>query len=359
MDRILEDFADETGRILETFGVSSALFVPPKVDLIWLPSPNAPQGQDAEPCLRYPVPADWRPELFYVAPPASWPEGWDLKRDTSNLLRDFLALAHEEMSQKVIGQVKAFAEQWGPLWICGNRAHRHRQYVVGGCLQGMDCTWNPVEKVRACQQEALAAQAVLEIARILRDNENCPVGERRDIPQHLLLRLRPGGLGDDLCVPRHCLANAINTHLSAYGGPTLLLSWPAQIMRPTLGLIGGFGFIHTVWVEIAQIVVHAHGILQCDGCSAIYVRERRAKKEQKNFCRMCGVPAAKRLSAQRRRQDEHDRRDQARQLHGAGVPLAEIAKQLNVDINKVHEWTRPPGKPGRPHKTQLGAHHAS
>src|SRR2546426_10436474 len=59
-----------TVSVLENWGVSSALLVPAKVDLLWFEGPT--------PVLSYPLPAHWIPEVFWLS--LQLPEGWSLKR---------------------------------------------------------------------------------------------------------------------------------------------------------------------------------------------------------------------------------------------------------------------------------------
>ena len=56
------------------------------------------------------------------------------------------------------------------------------------------------------------------------------------------------------------------------------------------------GFIRAVWIDIAQGISGAHGIMQCDGCKGFDVCTKwRPKTGQANYGDACGDKAAKLL----------------------------------------------------------------
>jgi hypothetical protein len=102
--------------------------------------------------------------------------------------------------------------------------------------------------------------------------------------------------------PRMFLALLVNMYIYFNGGQRLFFAWTAE-SAPRLWLHNSLGFLGTVWLEIAQSLSGTRGLCQCDGCHKFYERKkRRPDPGKRNYCDDCGTNAAKRDSAQRRRQ---------------------------------------------------------
>jgi hypothetical protein len=323
-------FFDENGKFIPTFGGAPHLLVPPRVHVTWLPSSDA--GHAETPALVYPLPDQWQPErlppgrrftlrednLYFPGNPeitGGWRSdrwgpvfedmgfaalqeiGWQAPSSTAGLLGDFLRLARDASSRKALEQVQAFAMKWGPLWMC--RAHSSYCHVGKSTppimLDGRTdpCGWAAVEEVQEFLKKAREAKAVVEVAERLQQGRAIPASFWKHIPY-------TGGIPHE--DPELCLTAVINIYLYLNGGQRLWFAWTSE-SPPRLWVQNSLGFIRAVWLEIAQSLSNAHGLLQCDGCGDIYVRaQRRPRPGQRNFCPACGAKASKRLSAQRTRQ---------------------------------------------------------
>jgi hypothetical protein len=243
--------------------------------------------------------------------------GWQWKRDTSEVLNDFLQLAElatslekdnqDRVGLKVVEKTREFVLKWGPLWKCRTSGHSPFCYCywtlpsIGWeqlAVPRRLCRWVSIEEVREFVDCAKEARAVLEVSRLLREDSEIPVA----LLETLLID--PQGVSPHTIKKR--LEDMVNLYLVYMGGPTLSIVWNED-RHATMKLRTGLGFIHVVWMEIAQILCHGKGMSQCDGCGALYLREgRKPKAGQQNFCVECreNNKGAKRLSAQRRRERE-------------------------------------------------------
>ena len=55
--------------------------------------------------------------------------------ESAGLFNDFLRLAREDETSKVLDEVKVFTQKWGPLWLCGTPGHIRRGFG--------ECYWSP------------------------------------------------------------------------------------------------------------------------------------------------------------------------------------------------------------------------
>jgi hypothetical protein len=349
----------ETGK-LALFGPEHGFWVPPEAKLVALPPPRNPQeyvfrdGEDIEdrdvpaPCIVYPVPSHWRPELTpgearalrelygvpvpivgnpsIVAPEAevllriNWqidwgPRvsridgaeleaiGWRRQTEPKGMLRDFLDLAQDPITSRTQEAVRAFAEQWGPLWLCRNREHQDCHWVPWGHpgWSWSPCLWAPCEEVREFVRKAWQAQVVVAVGAALQQNQPAPAHlwpylRRVLSPAYEVL---PEQCSQDVAMQRQVLTAVVNRYLAgslgAFGGPRLWMLWERDRASPSLYFHSGFGFLSAVWIGIAQALSDRHGMLQCDGCHVFYVRTgRRPKKGQKNYCDGCRKTGPKR-----------------------------------------------------------------
>jgi hypothetical protein len=229
--------------------------------------------------------------------------GWKQKSVTSGLLNDFLRLAYDTITVDVGVQVFQFVLKWGPLWLCRTDGHVqcHWSPGIGSVMsRGWPCGWAPTEEIEEFVRKAWEAKAVLEIAYALQNDH--------PIARGLWHRL---GLPSPPEEPRQMLATFVDLYFFFVGGRGPLLVWKADT-NPKLVLYNGLGFIHAIWMEIAQLLCHANGISQCDGCGAFYIREvRKEKAGQRNFCPRCreGNRGSKKIAAQRRRDRERKLKD--------------------------------------------------
>ena len=223
----------------------------------------------------------------------------------SGLLNDFVRLAHENLPEEafpdsVIEQVVTFVRKWGPLWLCrtpeymghGRRCFwEPRQAIYWGGTTTL-CSWRPVEEVYEFLREAREVKATIEA-----------LGELRRI------RLQEEN-SQRLSRQMDALVTTVRTRLAWHGSLRLEMRWPRRSDAPKLHVVSKVGFIHVVWLEIAQLLCEAKGPLQCDNCRVWYFREgRRPKAGQHHYCPTCreNDRGAKHLSKQRERGEQKPR----------------------------------------------------
>jgi hypothetical protein len=264
------------------------------------------------------------------------------------LLNAFLQLAKDETldpttCEALAERVQAFVTSWGPLWLCRNASHRIRcVWSSEGVLERPEnpCTWVPTEEIREFHEHAWRVRAVLEAAAALHRGES--------IPQKLRPWLMSVPDNNALEEQWEALGLSVNDYLWTLGGPHIALRWREK-PHFKLEMHGGMSFLGAVWLQVAQLLCNAKGLLQCDDCHQFYVREeRRPKSGQPQYCLSCkkGDKAAKRQHARRRRTLER----QARQLYAQGRTCEEISQQLKpsagkikVDAETVQRWVLPKG----------------
>jgi hypothetical protein len=180
----------EDGRLDTPAGFYHQIWVPPDVERVSFPSYADYEHYAGLPAVEFPVIRQhcWDAETAPDAPCVraatvrsllgegeAW-KRWQLKTDTTELLNDFLKLAHEDTTEK---RVLKFAERWGPLWRC-------RQQICAGdfppCYVYMDnteyCFWSPYEPIDEYRMEATRAKNVLDVYTRLRDEYcNGPVSD--------------------------------------------------------------------------------------------------------------------------------------------------------------------------------------
>jgi len=221
--------------------------------------------------------------------------------DPSGLLNDFLRLVPKERAlpgdkeqarrqreaeeAKTIDQVVTFVKTWGPLWLCRTLKHfghkrtcfwEPQQSVYWGGTASL-CSWSPVEEVYAFIREAQQAEKTVEA----------------------ISELRRGNLDEKAQLE---LKDKIENRLARHGHLQVEVNWSAHRTQPKWLLLSKIGFIHTVWMEIFQLLCNVKALFQCDGCGYPYVREsRKPKAGQHQYCPTCGVRAAQRDHARRKR----------------------------------------------------------
>jgi hypothetical protein len=354
---LLTEFDDEN-KPFAVFGTRAGLWVPPEVEIKRLPAIALyADPSDIVLCIRYPIPTHWSTELTVREvealkeagwPTESWPQarwlevravidptvlqvmgwnaadwgprvsaidglalqeiGWQRKvldpyTETSTLLDAFLRLAEPETLdddtlEAYAQRVAQFVTTWGPLWVCRNYSHTGFCHWSGrGVIERPEnpCAWSPTEEIREFHPHARRVRAVLEAASALRTD--------RPIPKKLLPWLRMPATAS-IAEQWDQLAFVVNGALWAHGGATIDL----RVRQGSgLGLVihSGTSFLGAVWMQVAQALGNAKGVLQCDSCARWYFRTgRRPKRGQKQFCPECkkNDRGSKAAYAQRKRE---------------------------------------------------------
>ena len=188
------------------------------------------------------------------------------------------------------------------MWRCTVRGHH--ALALGQCYweplvlrpRAEKCRWYPVEEVSVFLKKAQQVRATFEAIQYLERGEGLPERIRRH-----LVHPRPRGLNTP---DRQCFLVTSTVSHNLWGGSWLSFAWPPRADSAKLDIVTGTGFIHVVWMQIAQLLCGVRRFAQCDECGNLYPREgRRPKRGQRNFCPDCRMHyrTSKRLSAQRMR----------------------------------------------------------
>jgi transposase-like protein len=106
--------------------------------------------------------------------------------------------------------------------------------------------------------------------------------------------------------------------------------------RPVVTLGGGqlFG---TLAVQLMLAISRTDGLEVCSGCGLGYIPHRRPKAEQRHYCLECRKRKVPQRDAAR---DMRKRKDKADRLMSQGIPLGEVARRLDRDVETVRQWRK-------------------
>jgi hypothetical protein len=240
--------------------------------------------------------------------------------DSKKLLEDTLQLLRKERD---LAKVQAFAANWGPLWRCayhsnercygspskplpqpkqlppeiGKKSYRqlkeegivHPTYILESLRMEEWCAWNGTEKAADYLQVAEEVYAVIRILAYLALGE----GRRRSKLWagwwETLGFVWSGGF-PTLEEERDLLTGFINEKLDGFkGGPDFKLDWFEGAKVPTMAVDHGFGFLPSLWLQVAQKMANAHGLYFCDLCGSPFVAVKKRREGQRVFCSDCGA----------------------------------------------------------------------
>jgi len=222
--------------------------------------------------------------------------GWAWKKNTRNLLDEFLKLVNAPPLK--IGE---FAANWGPLWYCS--VHDNCYFPISHTLED-ECLWSGEEKIETWQKEARKVKAVLEIASCLKRgdtassallsivDEDSLWSERLEVirtiyPVEQQKLIWNGTFQEQEYVSQHLILSAlVNTNLNKFGEISINLGTDGA-GGFKLAITPQLGFLPAVWMQVAQLIAHNAGIYTCYGCGRLYLRERKAPKGKNNYCPEC------------------------------------------------------------------------
>ena len=330
-DEILQTmWEDEAGK-RSPFFMDGMLSVPPTVTVAFLPA--APQrgpfrwhhlgpvnAQGETPFLVYPLPEGWTSPMpdTVVREEDLMTSGWTWQRDSRNVFGDYLRLAEvsdgDMRTEAGCTRVVNFAKKWGPLWICRTPIHPKECYWQPAMLRpwtsrdtdriSLDrlrlikrhpCQWLPWEEVASFVWKAREVRLIFEAIITLQHGDLVPesVWRRLGFQHAAAIAEYPRD------AQRQLLFLSLYPVLEYQSTPRVRLRWDNG---PKCIIVPGPGFIHGVFLTLAQLLCQARGVYQCDECGNLYVRPgKRPQTGKRNFCSSCGAKAAKRQWAQRQR----------------------------------------------------------
>lgn len=266
-------------------------------------------------CICYPVSGFWEPPLengdVELSNGLVDELGWKTHEGKEGLLEDFINL-HKAPPEKII----KFVLRWGPLWRCF--AHEDCQWVPSyfefpnkdwrAYSHINDCLWLPKEPIAAFHIEASKAKAAFDIAELLRQNKPAPLEfwepfHNSESPPRFRDERQRNEFSKDVQRQRRELAMDINlSYLLTPLSPRFFIEWNEN-SKASLRIDTGFGFLWTVWLQIAQLLCGVYGFYTCASCGHSYLRNRRKPAAGRmNYCDDCCKSGPKKLHARKRRE---------------------------------------------------------
>ncbi len=241
-------------------------------------------------------------------PPAfPWP-GWRAIADFSagTALREFVDLSTAD-------DVLGFAEEYGPLWACGNHgAHclwdGDLQPEVWSTVDGSEAVeiqhwWPRREPVSWWLNHVQTLRAVLSSAACLRQEERVRSEDWEVLGYAFTVGLADWFAkehpqwGSCIDIERRFLAERVNSHLRHYG-VGLRLNHGLAVEVET-----GFGFARSLWIQAAVAVAGGGDPLAvCSACGAPHFRRRAPKTDHDAFCSRAECRKERKRRSRRRRQ---------------------------------------------------------
>lgn len=334
-------FLREDGTLDTQAGFYHCIWVPPDVDLIPFPAYPDYEHYAESPAVDFFVPrqkcwdTELAPEALYVSSSSlrflsgqdgAW-KRWQQKTDTTDLLHDFLRLAHEDITAQ---QVLTFAGRWGPLWRCRQRVCEGDFPPCYAYMENTDyCLWSPYEPIREYVIEAQRVKSVLDVLLHLRDEkqhepvpealwhtiryvERSPQCEKWEAERNAAWDAKynlssPPRYDSDAAYARKdpayaqslgwgFLVDVANKYVAALGQPASSLTCPDGPRPPQFDIASSLGFLRVVWLEIIRLLSGTQQYYRCDGCGTYYERTgRKPKKGGKNYCASCGKKSGYRV----------------------------------------------------------------
>lgn len=152
-----------------------------------------------------------------------------------------------------------------------------------------------VESVEEWRLRAKEVKTILELASYIFKEEIAP--------QELWQKLLPTKYKNIVTIDdqKKGLMHYINLEMLRYN-IKFYLNWKDS--APELKIGSTLGFLSAVLFQLLQAITNKT-ICLCDGCGQVYARgSRKPAKGKKNYCDCCGIAAAKRDYARKRRQGE-------------------------------------------------------
>jgi hypothetical protein len=93
-------------------------------------------------------------------------------------------------------------------------------------------------------------------------------------------------------------------------------------------------------LQLALVVADADSLFICSGCAVPYIRPRERKRPKSGWANYCDQCSQEGVAKRRAVETYREKRAQAARLHASGVPVPEIAEQLNTEAARVSGWLK-------------------
>jgi hypothetical protein len=133
--------------------------------------------------------------------------------------------------------------------------------------------------------------------------------------------------GNDVVAPSLAfLARKITQFIGTEVAARLLLEMSQKRLRVEVVPTTFFAFL---WLQFGRAIADDKEFVRCRTCQTWFERSTETARTNRRFC-----------SNACRTKNYRRRRAEARRLHVAGVPVRQIAKQLDADVAAVRTWIR-------------------
>jgi hypothetical protein len=99
--------------------------------------------------------------------------------------------------------------------------------------------------------------------------------------------------------------------------------------------LGGNGLLGALAVQLLYTVCRTHGLETCSACGAAFTRNRRPAEGRRRYCQDCADDGAALRDASRA---HARRRAHARERYLGGIPIREIAREMNRSPLVIRGW---------------------
>ncbi len=93
-------------------------------------------------------------------------------------------------------------------------------------------------------------------------------------------------------------------------------------------------------LQLALVVANADSLFTCSGCAVPYIRPRERKRPKSGWANYCDQCSTEGVAKRRAVESYREKRAQAVRLSSSGVPVPEIAEQLNTEATRVRGWLK-------------------
>jgi len=279
------------------------------------------------------------------------------------------AARFREVSEELLDQflhltdgksILQFAKNWGVLRLAGKKRLRPGRIEMKAGR----------EPVAAWQYYVRRAAAVLNVAAALKQNKlgdlsdwgefAMPVGEggltsenlraleatisRLNFGMGYSLFVQPAGREGALERARDAVASEVRGWMDCWKQEQdgelsdLVLRWNVAHQRWELQVDYHGLLFAAIALQLGMAVADAECLYSCSGCGMPYIRARERKRPKSGWANYCDRCDQGGVSKRRAVESYREKKATAKRLHLSGVPVEQIAEQLNTKVERVRGW---------------------